>query len=347
MAKSVLPVYFFPGPETGQKKKKIEKVLESIKAADGQEPEMHRFYPYDTKADEIISILRNGSLFSSRRVVIVADAHSLKKADLQLFKKYIKSPSKEAVLIFTTDEGPGSREYPRTLANALPKNAVEVFWEMFERDKRGWIMRFFREKGLKIHPAAVDLLIDLTEGTTDALKEACGHLVFSSNSAAGGAAADSAAEGYTAGSSGLITEENVDAVLEHSREETVYSLFDRFCKRDLPGVLDAYRKIIHSDPAMADRIAGLLVTPLMALRDFKMLVSRGMPEDQAAKELELRGGKRALRSYRNGAGAFSLSELDTALNRLIDLTAWLRSSPRELSRTKTEFWMCSTLSGRK
>ena len=325
MAARILPAYMFPGPEVGRKKERISAIIATLKEMDQEEPEIHRFYPYDTDVASILSLLRNGSLFSSRRVVTLADAHALKAADIRLLKEYIASPSGEAVLIFTTDEGPGSREYPRTLADALPKNAVEVFWEMFERDKKGWVMSFFREKGLRIDPAALDLLLDVTEGTTDALREACELLAFSVERGA------------------FISEDDVDKALEHGREETVYSLFDRFCRRDLSGVLEAYRKMLNSDPGAADRVLSLLADPLAKLRDFTALVHRGLTGEQAAKELSLRGGKRALRAYTDGARRFGSEELDHALCHLADLEAWLRTAPKEARSLRTELWLCRAI----
>ncbi len=328
MGGKILPVYFFPGPELGEKRARIQKIQQALTGPDGQPPELCRYFPYETGAVDVVAVLRNGALFASRRMVIVSDSHALKAADIALFREYFSSPSPDAVLIFTTEKGPGTREYPDALARALPKNAVEVFWEMFETNRRGWILKFFRERGLRVDAEAVDLLLDLTGGTTDALREACDLLAFS------------AEEGK------VIGEEDADSVLEHTRDETVYTLFDRLCRRDLASAVDTYRKILHTEPSMADRVASLLLTPLLQLRDFKMMVSRSYSGEDAARELKLRGGKRALRSYKTGAGNFLLEELDEAVNQLIDLEAWLRTAPRELREVKTELWMCRVLRSR-
>ncbi len=326
MPRKILPVYFFPGPEVGRKRERLEALTKALEMKDGTPPEVHRFYPYDSETSEIISIIMNGSLFSSRRLVILSDAHALKAADIKIFKEYLAAPSPEATLVFTSDEGPGSRNYPRSLADALPKNAVEVFWEMFERDKRGWVMKFFQEKGLRADNSAIDLLLDVTEGTTDALREACDLLAFSVDS------------GH------IIGEREIDRVLEHGRDETVYSLFDRFCRRDINGVLESYRKMLHSDPGLVDRILSLLAEPLTRLGEFSVLIGRGLQSADAAKELKLRGGKRAVRAYNDGAHRFSTNELRLALRQLINLESWLRNAPRELRSGKTELWFCHVLS---
>ena len=327
MAQALLPAYFFPGPEIGRKRERIQRIRGQLTKIDGAEPETHRLYPYENKAADVTALLLNGSLFSQRRLVIVPEAQALKSADIKIFITYLRSPSPEALLIFTTDYAPGAREYPAALARALPKAAVEVFWEMFERDKRGWVMRLFRERGIRAEPEAVNLLIDLTEGTSDALKEACERLCF------------------TANTSGTVGEEDVDRILEHDRGETVYSLFDRLCRRDLSGVLDAYRAMVHFDSGAADRVLSMLADPLTRLRDFQFRLARGSSEDAAASEVKLRGGKRALRSYKAGASGYSERELDAAVNGLIELESWLRSAPRELRAPKTELWLCRLIGG--
>ena len=325
MPPAVPPVLFFPGPEVGRKRERIASIAQALEERHGEAPETHRFYPYDTDMSEVLSLLRNGSLFSSQRLVVLADAHALKAAEIRAFKEYIASPSDEAVLIFTTDETPGTRAYPRTLADALPKSAVQVFWEMFERDKRGWVMKFFRDRKRAIDPAAVDLLLDVTAGTTDALKEACELLAFSRDA------------------SGSIGEDDVEDVLEHGRDETIYSLFDRFCRRDLSGVLDSYRTMLHSDPSAVDRALSMMADPLSRLRDFAVLSARGLGAEDAAREIKLRGGKRAIRAYAEGARCYTPDELSAALRGLIDLEAWLRTAPRELRSPKTELWLCGVI----
>lgn len=325
MTQTLLPAYFLPGPEIGRKRERINQIQQEISVADGEKPELHRFYPYDTETAEIIAVLLNRSFFSSRRLVIMADAHALKAEDMKLFIEYLASPSSESVLIFTTDFAPGSREYPRSLANALPKKAIEVFWEMFEKDKRGWVMRFFREKGLRIEASALTLLLDVTEGTSDALKETCELLCFLKTP------------------DQVVTEDDVDKALEHSRSETVYSLFDRFCRRDLPGVLDAYHWMRYSDSGKTDHILTMLSAPLIRLRNFKHHIGLGLAPEAAAKAVELRGGKRALRAFIDGSQKFSETEIQNTVQSLIELEAWLRTASREIRKVKTELWFCRIL----
>ena len=324
MASALLPVYFFPGPEIGHKRNRISAIKQALHDRNKEAPEVYEYFPYNSQVSDIVSDLLNGSLFSTGRLVIVAEAQALREKDVRIFKQYINTPSSEVILIFTCDEIPGSREYPITLANALPKEAVEVFWEMFERDKKNWVRRFLNKKGLRIEDAAIDLLLDITEGISDFLREACELLVFSMDSKR------------------IIFESDIDRILEHSKRETGFSLFERFCRRDLNGVLGA----LYSNSIAGDRILSMLVGSIARLSDFASLLSQGLAPGSVAAELELGRGKRVLNTYMNGVRNYRKSELDSAVRSVVDLEAWLRNAPGELRRFKTEIWLCRVIGGR-
>ena len=330
MKHKICPVYFFPGPETGNKKKEINSIEKILTEIDGQQPEIYKFYMFETEVSEVMSILRNGSLFSARRIVIIADAGSITKADIKIFLEYMKNPSPEAVLIFLADETPGARNYPSEIAKALKNTdgCLKIFWEMFENNKKSQVINYFRAKGFSIDSEAVDFLVDITEGTSDALKEACGIIVFTAESQ---------------GKEKHISEELIEASLEHTRNETVYSLFARFCRRDLTGVLDAYRKITETDAFTGSRIISLLSMQLSTLRDYKVLVSRGYPSDDIFNKLKIRGGKSAKKSYAAGARNFSPEELTNAVISITNLEYRLRTVPGELKVPETELWFAKVM----
>jgi len=327
MLSPLLPVYFFPGPEIGHKRERIAAIKQALHNKNEEVPEVHKYYPYDSQISDIVSVLFNSSLFSKGRLVIIAEAQALGEGDIQTLKQYIRTPSSEVVLIFTCDKVPGSWEYPRTLANVLPKKAIEVFWEMFERDKRGWVTRLLNENGLRAEKAAIDLLLDITEGSSDSLREACELLVFSMDSKE------------------TILESDVDRILEHSRKETGFSLFERFCRRDLDGVLGALDNYSYS--GVGDRVLSMLAGPLAHLGDFASLLSQGSTPESAAAELELGRGRRILGTYMNGFRNYRKNELDSAIGSLINLEAWLRDAPGELRRFKTEIWLCRVIGGHR
>jgi len=327
MLPALLPIYFFPGPEIGHKRDRVSAIKQALHDRDGRLPEVHEYYPYDSEVSDIISVLLNGSLFSKGRLVIVAEAQALREGDLRVFRQYIKAPSSEVVLIFTCDETPGTWGYPRALANSLPKKAIEVFWEMSERDKRGWVTGFLNRNGLKAEEAAIDLLLDITEGNSDSLREACELLIFLTDSKES------------------ILESDIDKILEYSRRETGFSFFERFCRRDLNGFMGALNSC--SDSSTGDRVLSMLADPLARLSDFASLLSQGLAPESVAAELKLGRGKRILNTYMDGVRNYRKDELDSAIRGLIDLESWLRNAPGELRRFKTEIWLCRVIGERR
>ena len=62
-------VYLFLGPEIGQKTDEIHKIQKTYQEQTGENSEIHKFYPYDTSIGEVISLMKNGALFSSYKFV--------------------------------------------------------------------------------------------------------------------------------------------------------------------------------------------------------------------------------------------------------------------------------------
>ena len=67
-------------------------------------PEEHRAYASETGVGELLGILRNGSLFSSRRIVEYRGAELIKgKEDIGALAAYLVRPAPDAVLLLVTD----------------------------------------------------------------------------------------------------------------------------------------------------------------------------------------------------------------------------------------------------
>ncbi|MHB0896772.1 MAG: hypothetical protein ACYC1A_04390, partial [Spirochaetales bacterium] len=61
--------YILAGPETGKREAFVRELIASLTAKDGAPPEYSRFYAGELTAEQLVGILQNASLFSSRRVV--------------------------------------------------------------------------------------------------------------------------------------------------------------------------------------------------------------------------------------------------------------------------------------
>mgnify|MGYP001009878331 FL=1 len=64
------PVYLLLGPETGLKNAFLGEIRDAAAKSRGEPPEEHRFYAFETPVQDVVSLLRNASLFSSSKLVV-------------------------------------------------------------------------------------------------------------------------------------------------------------------------------------------------------------------------------------------------------------------------------------
>ena len=68
----VFPVYALTGPESGDKSAFLKEIRAAITKENGSEPDLHRFYPFETLNGEMFEILENNALFSDHALVILS-----------------------------------------------------------------------------------------------------------------------------------------------------------------------------------------------------------------------------------------------------------------------------------
>jgi len=167
-------IYLFLGPENGEKKEFIKKIKKNKTEKYG-DLENFRFYPYDTEIIEIVSIMKNGSLFSSHKLVIINNCEDIKKKNaIEQLVTYCKSPSKDVTLILLSD----NNKVDSKIEKVIPAAQKKIFWEMFENKKKGWVISFFRKKNIIIRSSTVELFLEMVENDTDSMKKECEKLAF-------------------------------------------------------------------------------------------------------------------------------------------------------------------------
>jgi DNA polymerase-3 subunit delta len=168
-------VYLLAGPEAGRRAAFVDELRAAIAAADGARAEEHRLYAYETGAGELLGLLRNGSLFSSRRIVEYRFAELAKgKEELGALAAYIASPAPDAILLLETD----LFYVEKALEDAVGRERKKTFFEMFENEKPRWVDRRLRELGLEPEESGVEAVLELVENESSALEAACARLAI-------------------------------------------------------------------------------------------------------------------------------------------------------------------------
>jgi len=310
--------YLLLGPEVGEKDAFVRRLAAQLAKQAGGSPEMHRFYGFDVEVSQVVAVLRNGSLFSPHRLVLLGNAELLtRKGDLDLLAEYCKRPAPDATLLLSSEE---LTRIDRRLEQMVAKEDRIVFWELFENQKMGWIQNFFGKRRIQIEPRAASFLLEMVENNTRQLQDTCEKLTL------------------FFGEGSRIGHEDVEKILYHSKEENVFTLFDKIAARDFPGSLEILGKILLSretDPVQL--LAGLLaqIRRLLAL---KSLLEGRYGLEEACASLNLRG-KKVQKLYAEGARQYSVEELQALIVLVARFDVRLRSLKTALAATLLQLFL--------
>jgi DNA polymerase III subunit delta len=271
------PCYILAGPELGRRDAFVAEIVKACASIDGAQPELHKLYAQDTEPEELIGLLRNGSLFASRRIVEYRGAEALSsKAQVSAIADYLASPAEDAILLLVT-EGYSLAKPLETAAGAANKI---MFWELRDAEKPAWLKDRLAADRLSADEDAVEALLELVENETSAMESACLFL----------------AACFPPGR--RLSAEDVEAALSRSRREDAFSLFDRMASGDLSsalGVLDAVLADRQSDPS---QIIAALVWSFRKLGRIQSLAEAGESPEEAfrAEKVTSKTGQKKFRA---------------------------------------------------
>jgi DNA polymerase III subunit delta len=259
--------YLLAGPEAGKRAAFGAELRAAIAAADGAPPEEHRAYASETGIDEVIGLLRNGSLFSSRRIVEYRGAELIKgKEDLGALAAYIAAPAPDAVLLLVTE----GFYAEKALEDAIGKERKRTFFEMFESEKPRWIRNKLRELGLDIDEGGIEALLELVENESGALDAACSRLAVVFPSGA------------------LLTESEVEAAIARNRQEDAFSLYDRIATGEIEEALETLEAVLADRRGDAVQIISALTWGFRRLGRLHALMEEGEGLESACMRLQMR-----------------------------------------------------------
>ena len=293
-------IWLLLGPEHGQKQDFLADLKEKLTKQFREAPEVHKFYAFETPFSDILSLLQNGDLFAAHKLVLLQNADEYKKADNDLLKGYAKHPAAESTLVLISDETKAE-----TLARIVPKDQQKVFWEMFENQKKGWVLNHFRSLGLTLGDDAAEFFLEMVDNSTDQIRlEAQKLLAFFEKGA-------------------TITLEDLEQYLVHTKEENVFTLFERIAAADFPKALEVLKKILSSKETEGIGLLGGLSWQFKNLLAFQAKLQERFPADEAFVALKV-FGKKAQANLQIGARHFSLADLQTILILTADFDQRLR-----------------------
>lgn len=310
------PVYLLVGPEEGEKREFIRSVRRNYEKSSGEKPETYRFYPGQTEMGEVVSILQNGSLFSSYKFVTVLQVEELKKNDLQQLSDYIKTADPSSTLFLVTHE----YRAPPQLAKAVPKAQQKTFFELFEDKKREWLIRYFRGAQLSVDEDAIEMVLELVENNTLEMKNAADKLVL-----------------YF-GKGTVLGADDIEEFIYHSKEENVFTLFQKIIRKDFEGSLEVLHKIMLSGQNNGVQLLGGLLWQFRRLLKLSRMLDRRFSPDEAFRQIPLRG-KRNQKNYMTARSNFSTEKIEAVIALIADFDGQVRRQRGEAEKILLEFFL--------
>jgi len=303
-------VHLLLGPEAGRKRAFVEQIVAAAQERHG-EVEVLRAFPYDSDLIDLVATLRTPGLFVAHRVVLLQEAQDLRAGNqLGALAAYCEDPAAASTLIIAT--GGMARDVPAALTRTVPKERTRIFWEMFDNEKQGWLLNFFRSREIHIDGEACALILELVPNEVAALEALCGNL----------------ASFFAAGAA--ISAPEIEQYLYHSKDETVFSLFDRVAERDLQGSLETLTTLLLSRRGDAVQIIGLLLSQFQRLTQLKELLATRNSQAAALQQLRITG-KRLQRTYQEAHRRYSDAEMEPIYRLLTEFDARARLLSQELT----------------
>jgi DNA polymerase-3 subunit delta len=311
MPEALHPAWLLAGPEEGEKETRIAAIAKQIEAKTGEAPERHRFHAFESRMADVVMVLSNRSLFAKHRLVLLRGAENIKgKAEAEILAAYLASPANDATLVIETSELPGAID--ASLVKLVPKPSQVIFWEMFDSAKKGWIVNFFRQHQVALEPGVVDHILDMVTNNTRELRAECERLAL-----------------YV-GPGATLDLERAEQYLYHSKEENVFTLFDRLAVRDHAGSQEVLDKILLAGDNDPQQVAAGLLWQFSRMVKYRRLVDgEHFNPDEALAALKIRGRRNqatvqaAAKSYRGG-------DLDAIVALLAELDARFRMGRADL-----------------
>jgi len=265
------PCQLFFGPDRGRQQSEIAKIFAALSAKFKEAPENVAYYADQDECDDIIANLRNGSLFYAHLLVQVHRAEAFTPTEVKKIQAYWQKPNTQCTVVFTSEEYAEVKDKFKF----VPKDQMQVFWEVDDKEKPGWLRAYIQRKGGTIDPEALELLCELVESDTLSMQRECDTLLCVRPDR-------------------QIQADDVESYIFHSREENVYTLFEMVLAMDFDASLAALQKIILSQEADPVQVVTGLQWQFRSLHALKQRAGRGPASREILYEYRIRQPKSQL-----------------------------------------------------
>jgi len=308
------PVYYVHGDDDYLKEDAVRQLIAAVVDPATRDFNLEILRGGEIDAGTLGSLLDTPPMMAERRMVVVRDVGALKKDTRGAIDRYLVRPSPDTVLVLVT-LGAGNK--PDKGFEAV---ALSVGFDPLTEDRvPKWIEHHATTMlGTTISPGAITLLHETVGNDLPALVAELDKLAS-----------------YASGEQ--IDEGAVTAVVGARQGETMGGLLDAILDRDARRALGLLEPVLSQPKTSAVTIVMALATQTMAVAWARALRDRGTPMSQMYNELfallKESGGAftgrswgDAVKAWTRGVERWTTSELERALDRLLQADAALKES---------------------
>jgi DNA polymerase-3 subunit delta len=267
----VEPLYLLFGPE-GYLRDAAARVVADAALKDSPLREFNEssYSLASVDVQQAIAAAEQMPMMGGRRVVRVTDFGRLREADEEALVRYVTRPVETSTVIFVS----GDLDKRRRLSKTLMETCVSVeFAELKDAELAAWARDRLKHLGAYADERTLRQIVALVGASVRQLATELEKL------------ATAALPG------GQITMELVDALVGRSRELSNFELSDHLIARDRRRALETLRKLLD-DGAEPVMLIGLLASNFHRLALAKELMSRGAPEQEVFRVVNMPFGQR-------------------------------------------------------
>ncbi len=153
------PVVLLAGPERVHAEELIQLLVDALVPEDFRVFNVNRYRGGQDEIDQVLTSAATLPMFTERRVVILNDADSLARHEMERLAAYIEKPARETVLVLTAEET--GAKVPAALKR-VPERYI--LWRAFPKDAVQWAVGKAKELGKVLPPAVANDLYALCAG---------------------------------------------------------------------------------------------------------------------------------------------------------------------------------------
>lgn len=255
-------MHVIAGPDSFLAEQALESLLQAAVGADRADA-VQVFRGDEGGWARVLEAARTGSLFATRRAIVVRNAEAL-KGDGDDALAYLDSPSADATLILMAAK-PDKRKKP--WKDLMARAEVVPAEPLKGRALRGRVMDEIRRRKIPLGDAAVDELID---GVGQDLRRLMGEL--------------DKLEAYAIGRKGTLSADDVTAVLGRGIAQPLYRVADEMWKRRPAAVLGLLEVALEEGvPALV--ALSVMHRALRQVRGARAMREARMPQAAMAAQL--------------------------------------------------------------